>query len=124
MFGHKLHLQKGRSRWHLGDLSLEWWSMGSIIGAQLGEQYAVLAAALGAAPHQGLDVPPPDTLEGTLAALPESHYLFKSGSLATALSSMAPDLVLRTDTAPNNGYFPLDSHRLNEADGVVFLRDV
>ena len=124
MFGHNLHLQKGRSRWHLGDLSLEWWSMGSIIGAQLGDQYAVLAADLGAAPHQGLDAPAPDTLEGIIAALPASGYLFKSGSLATALSSVAPDLVPRTDTAPNNGYFPLDPHRLNEADGVIFLRDV
>ncbi len=122
MFGHNLHLQKGRSRWHLGDLSLEWWSVGSIIGAQLGDQYAVLAAALGAAPQQGLDAPAPDTLEGILAALPESRYLFNSGSLATALRST--DLVLRTDTAPNNGYFPLDPHQLSEADGVIFLRDV
>src|SRR5207249_12206282 len=97
MFGHNLHLQKGRSKWHLGDLSLEWWSVGSIIGAQLGDQYAVLSSALGAASHQGLDVPPPDTLEGTLAALPERHDLFKSTSLATALSSMARDLVLRPD---------------------------
>src|SRR5439155_11252611 len=96
MFGHNLSLQKGRSRLHLGDLSLEWWSVGSIIGAQHGDQYAVLAAALGAAPQQGLDAPAPDTLEGILAALPESRYLFNSGSLATALRST--DLVLRTDT--------------------------
>ncbi len=124
MFGHNLHLQQGRSKWHLGELSLEWWSVGSIIGAQLGDQYAVLTAALGAAPRQGLDAPAPDTLEGTLAALPESRYLFTSGSLATALRSMAPELVLRTDTAPNNGYFPLDPQRLNEADGVIFIKAV
>src|SRR5207302_9255294 len=71
MFGHNLHLQTGRSKWHLGDLSLEWWSVGSIIGAQLGDQYAVLSSALGAAPHQGLNAPAPDTLEGILCALPE-----------------------------------------------------
>ena len=124
MFGHNLHLQKGRSKWHLGDLSLEWWSVGSIIGAQLGDQYAVLCSALGAAPHQGLNAPAPDTLEGILSALPESRYLFKSGSLTTALSRMASNLVLRTDAAPNNGYFPLDPHQLNEADGVIFVRDV
>jgi len=124
MFGHNLHLQKGRSKWHLGDLSLEWWSVGSIIGAQSGDQYAVLCSALGAAPHQGLNAPAPDTLEGILSALPESRYLFKSGSLTTALSRMASNLVLRTDAAPNNGYFPLDPHQLNEADGVIFVRDV
>ena len=123
MFGHNLHLQKGRSRWHLGDLSLEWWSVGSIIGAQHGDEYAVLGAALGAAPRQGLNAPAPDTLEGTLSALPESRYLFKATSLITALS-VAPNLVLRTDTAPNNGYFPLDPRELNDADGVIFLRDV
>ena len=123
MFGHNLHLQKGRSRWHLGDLSLEWWSVGSIIGAQHGDEYAVLGAALGAAPRQGLNAPAPDTLEGTLSALPESRYLFKATSLITALS-VFPNLVLRTDTAPNNGYFPLDPRELNDADGVIFLRDV
>ena len=123
MFGHNLHLQQGRSKWHLGDLSLEWWSVGSIIGAQLGDQYAILAAALGAAPQQGLVAPAPDTLEGTLCALPESRYLFRSESLIGALGT-APTLVLRTDTAPNNGYFPLDPYRLNEAAGVIFLRDV
>ena len=124
MFGHNLHLQKGRSKWHLGDLSLEWWSVGSIIGAQLGDQYAVLSSALGAAPHQGLKAPAPDTLEGILSALPESRYLFKSESLTTALSRTAPNLVLRTDAAPNNGYFPLDPHQLKQADGVIFVRDV
>jgi erythromycin esterase-like protein len=124
MFGHNLHLQKGRSRWHLGDLSLEWWSAGAIIGAQLSDQYAVVASALGAAPDQGLNAPAADTLEGTLSALPESRYLFASGKLATALRRTAPNLVLRSDTAPNNGYFPLDARHLNEADGVIFLKVV
>ena len=123
MFGHNLHLQKGRSKWHLGELSLEWWSVGAIIGAQLGDQYAVLASALGAAPHQGLIAPAPDTLEGTLSALAESGYLFNSENLTTALSRTAPNLVLRTDTAPNNGYFPLDPRHLHETDGVVFIKD-
>jgi erythromycin esterase-like protein len=124
MFGHNLHLQKGRSRWHLGDLSLEWWSAGAIIGAQLSDQYAVVASALGAAPDQGINAPAADTLEGTLSALPESRYLFASGKLATALRRTAPNLVLRSDTAPNNGYFPLDARHLNEADGVIFLKVV
>ncbi|TME82860.1 MAG: erythromycin esterase family protein [Chloroflexi bacterium] len=124
MFGHNLHLQKGRSKWHLGDLSLEWWSVGSIIGAQLGDQYAVLGSALGTARHQGLNAPAPNTLEGTLSALPESRYLFESGQLTEALSRMARTFVLRTDAAPNNGYFPLDPNQLIEADGVIFLRDV
>jgi erythromycin esterase-like protein len=124
MFGHNLHLKKGRSMWHLGDLSLEWWSVGAIIAAQLGDQYAVLTSALGAAPHQGLNAPAPETLEGTLFALPESGYVFRSESLAAALSGTASNLVLRTDTAPNNGYFPLDARQLHEADGVIFVKDV
>ena len=122
MFGHNLHLQKGRSKWHLGELSLEWWSAGAIIGAQLGDQYAVAATALGVAPHQGLNAPAPDTLEGTLASLPERGYVFTSESLTAALRGIAPNLVLRTDTAPNNGYFPLDPRHVNEADGVIFLK--
>ena len=124
VFAHNLHLQKGRSKWHLGELALEWWSMGAMIGAQLGDQYAVLVSAVGAAPHQGLDAAAPDTLEGSLAALPESGYVFNSGSLTATLTGMATNLVLRTDTAPNNGYFALDPDHLHEADGVIFIRDV
>jgi len=40
--------------------------------------------------------------------------------------STAPKIVvheLRTDTAPNNGYFPLDPRHVNEADGVIFLKE-
>jgi erythromycin esterase-like protein len=123
MFGHNLHLQKGRSKWHLGELSLEWWSLGSIIGAQLGDHYAVLTTALGTAPNQGLKSPAPDTLEGILSALPESGYVFRSGGLSAALANVGPSLVLRTDTAPNNGYFPLDPRHVDEADGVIFLKE-
>ncbi len=123
VFAHNLHLQKGLSKWHLGELSLEWWSAGAIIGAQLGTQYAVLTSALGAAPHQGLRAPAAETLEGTLFALPERGYLFNSGSLTNALSGMGPKLVVRTDMAPNNGYFPLDPGHLNEMDGVIFLKE-
>jgi erythromycin esterase-like protein len=124
VFAHNLHLQKGLSKWHMGDLALEWWSAGAIIGAQLGEQYAVMVSDLGTAPQQGLNAAAPNTLEGTLSALPESGYVFRSGSLTTALRSTAPKLVLRTDSAPNNGYFPLDPDRLQETDGVIFIRSV
>ena len=122
VFAHNLHLQKGRSKWHMGELSLEWWSAGAIIGAQMGDEYAVLASALGAAPNQGLDAAAVDTLEGTLSALPESGYVFNSGRLTTTLRGLAP-IVLRTDSAPNNGYFPLDPDHLRETDGVIFVKE-
>jgi erythromycin esterase-like protein len=124
VFAHNLHLQKGRSRWYLGDLDLKWWSVGAILAAQLGNEYAVLATDAGTAPQQGLNAPAADTLEGTLSALPESRYVFNSRSLITTLRRAAPNLALRTDTAPVNGYFPLDPDHLDETDGVIFVREV
>jgi hypothetical protein len=50
-------------------LSLTAWA-GSIIAAQLGDQYAFIATGMASAPGKELDAPAPDTLEGLLAGLP------------------------------------------------------
>ena len=124
VFAHNRHLQKDPSTWQLGNLALEWWSAGAIVGAQIGNQYAFLASALGSAADQGLDAPAPDTLEGILSTIPESRCIFKSRSLVAALRGMGSMMALRTDTSINHGYFALDPDHLDETDGVVFIKDI
>ncbi|GAA3805707.1 erythromycin esterase family protein [Sphaerisporangium flaviroseum] len=131
VFAHNRHLQKDKSRWTLppgwGSLegrTLEWWSAGAIVSAQLGDQYAFVASALGAARGQGLNVPRADTLEGVLSTLPENRYVIDSARLATALDGMGTELALRTDDSVNYDYFALDPDHLKETDGVVFIRDI
>ncbi|MER5644307.1 erythromycin esterase family protein [Streptosporangium sp. NPDC002524] len=131
VYAHNRHLQRDESHWLLppgwGPLegrTLSWWSAGAVVAARLGDEYAFVASALGAAPHQGLDAPRPDTLEGILSTLPGNRYVVGSTSLAEALGATGTEPVPRTDTSADYGYFPLDPGRLRETDGLLFVKHI
>ncbi|MDD7918248.1 erythromycin esterase family protein [Actinomycetospora callitridis] len=115
VFAHNAHLQREKSSMRMGDLSVAWWSAGALVSARLGADYAFLATALGTIRHQGVDDPPPDTLEGLLSALPESRVLVDPRQLP---GGAVPRV------SPWFGYAPLDPAHLRSIDGVVFVRDV
>lgn len=116
---HNSHLQRDRSSMRLGDLPLQWWSAGALVGVRLGEGYAVLATALGTMHKQGVDAPPPDTLEGLLYTLPQPHSLFDGHRLAATLA----DAQLAPRVSPWYGYAPLDPAHLANYEGIVFVKD-
>jgi hypothetical protein len=99
----------------LGDLPLQWWSAGAIVSARLGEGYAFLATALGTIRDRGVDVPPPNTIEGLLYALPGERCLVDASRLATVTAAAR--------VSPWFGYSPLDPARVAGTDGIVFVRD-
>ncbi|MBG0816479.1 erythromycin esterase family protein [Planomonospora sp. ID82291] len=115
VFSHNLHLQRNRSSMSLGDQPLEWWSAGAITAAHLGDRYAFLASALGTVAGR---VPPPDTVEGVLSALPWDRCLVDARSLAEAVATSAPRV------SHDFAYFPLDPAHLGLIDGLVFLKRV
>lgn len=117
---HNAHLQRDMSTMRMGGSRLEWWSAGAIVSARLGEEYAFLAMGIGTMRHQGVDTPPPDTLEGLLYALPEASRVVDPARLATALAAPLP----APRVSPYFGYFPLDPSHLAAMDGLVFLKDV
>ena len=116
---HNAHLQRPKSSMRMGDLRPEWWSAGAIVGARLGEAYAFVPTALGTIVHQGVDAPPPDTLEGILHAIPGDRALVDPRRLGP--------LVDRQVTAPRVsawfGYAPLDPDHLPTWDGILYVRD-
>ncbi|WP_042429757.1 erythromycin esterase family protein [Streptacidiphilus anmyonensis] len=117
---HNAHLQRDRSSMRMWDHPLlEWWSAGALVGAHLGERYAFLATALGTIAHEGVDAPPPDTLEGLLYALPQEHVLVDARRLAAALA----DVPVAPRVSPTYRYAPLDPGHLARVDGLVFVRD-
>ncbi|MGW6095713.1 erythromycin esterase family protein [Streptomyces sp. NPDC055157] len=117
---HNSHLQREKSTMRMGGMPLEWWSAGALVSAQLGEGYAFVATALGTIRHQGVDTPPPDTLEGLLYALPEDRCVIDAPRLATALGDTRP----APRVSPWFGYSPLDPAHLADSDGIVFVKDV
>jgi hypothetical protein len=98
-------------------------SAGAIVNAQLGDQYVMVASALGAAQHQGLGVPPLDTIEGILSALPQNRYVIHE-TRCCRFGHHGAKLSRRTDNSSNYGYFPLDPEHLDAADGVIFNKDI
>ncbi|MGW0535330.1 erythromycin esterase family protein [Streptomyces sp. NPDC003032] len=117
---HNSHLQRAKCTMRMGGMPLEWWGAGALVSARLGEEYAFVATALGTIRHQGVDAPPPDTVEGLLYALPEDRYVIDAPRLATALGDTRP----APRVSPWFGYAPLDPAHLADSDGIVFLKDV
>ncbi|WP_405861777.1 erythromycin esterase family protein [Streptomyces sp. NBC_00090] len=117
---HNSHLQREKSTMRMGGMQLEWWSAGALVSAELGEEYAFVATILGTIRHQGVDTPPPDTVEGLLYALPETRCVVDARRLATALADTRP----APRVSPWFGYAPLDPAHLADSDGIVFVKDV
>ncbi|WP_269855933.1 erythromycin esterase family protein [Streptomyces sp. RPT161] len=117
---HNSHLQREKSTMQLWEGQVDWWSAGALVSARLGEEYAFVATALGTIRHQGVDTPPPDTVEGLLYALPEDRCVIDASRLATALDDMRP----APRRSPWFGYAPLDPAHLADSDGIVFVKDV
>ncbi|MFH8369483.1 erythromycin esterase family protein [Streptomyces sp. NPDC018031] len=117
---HNSHLQREKSTMRMGGQRLAWWSAGALVNARLGADYAFVATALGTIRHQGVDTPPPDTVEGLLYALPEDRCLVDAPRLATALGGAPP----APRVSPYFGYAPLDPAHLAACDGIVFVKDL
>ncbi|MBO8184092.1 erythromycin esterase family protein [Streptomyces spirodelae] len=117
---HNAHLQRDKSSMRLGELPLEWWSAGALLSAQLGEEYAVVATALGTLRHQGVDAPPPDTVEGLLYALPEDRCVVDTARLTAGFTGTPPT----RRVSPYYGYAALDPAHLDGYDGLVFVKDI
>ncbi|BBJ47101.1 erythromycin esterase [Streptomyces antimycoticus] len=117
---HNGHLQRAKSTMRMGGMPLAWWSAGALVSAQLGAAYAFVATSLGTIRHQGVDTPPPDTVEGLLYALPEDRCVIDAPRLATALGERLP----AHRVSPWFGYSPLDPAHLADIDGIVFVKDV
>ncbi|MGW0549049.1 erythromycin esterase family protein [Streptomyces altiplanensis] len=117
---HNSHLQREKSTMQMWQGPVEWWSAGALVSARLGEGYAFVATALGTIRHQGVDTPPPDTVEGLLYALPEDRCVIDARRLATALGDSRP----APRVSPWFGYSPFDPAHLADSDGIVFVKDV
>ncbi|WP_367123523.1 erythromycin esterase family protein [Streptomyces phytohabitans] len=117
---HNSHLQRGRSSMRMWQGRVEWWGAGALTAVRLGGRYAFVATAVGTLRHQGVDVPPPESVEGLLYGLPEDRQLVDPVALAAALGGTPP----APRESPWFGYAPFDPALLAGTDGLVYVRDV
>ncbi|MEV6397389.1 erythromycin esterase family protein [Streptomyces sp. NPDC051907] len=117
-YGHNEHMRRGELRMQVGDMDLRWTPAGAHLARTHGPHYAVIATAIGSAPHLGIDEPTANTVEGLLAATTSAPRLVSAAELVKLVAGAA-DLTRRT--SENRGYFPLDPHALDAVDAVLFL---
>lgn len=116
---HNAHFQREKSSMRMWQGTVEWWSAGALVSTRLDGEYAFVATALGTIRHRGVDAPPPNSLEGLLYALPEGRCVVDARRLATALGDTRPE----PRVSPWFGYAPFDPARLDDSDGIVFVKD-
>lgn len=113
VFSHNSHLQRRTSTWRSPYANLEWVSAGAIVASLLGDRYAFIAGSLGHSEAIGLGEPAEDTYEGLL------QRDTKTWALTTVPDPSSGRK--RTDTRPEQGYFPLDENLLGGTDAVLHI---
>lgn len=113
VFAHNLHLQRTPSHWSLGALDTTWFGAGAILASLRGDHYTVIAGSLGRSQALGLQAPAPHTYESYL-----QHHTTTWGLTPT---TTLPPAHPRTDTTPQQGYFPLDQPTLDTADALLHI---
>ncbi|WP_405063431.1 erythromycin esterase family protein [Kribbella sp. NBC_01505] len=113
VFAQNAHLQREESSMNMAGALHHWWSAGALVNAQLGEQYAFLATAIGTMHHHEVGTPPEDTIEGVLYA--QDQQLIDPRTLTGPL---------KPRVSPWFGYAALHPDHLPSLDGIVFVKDV
>lgn len=99
VFAHNSHLQRSGS------------GAGAIVASLLGDRYAFVAGSLGHSEALGLGEPAADTYEG----------LLQQDTKTWQLTADVRRGRKRTDTRPEQGYFPLDQAMLDGADAILHV---
>jgi hypothetical protein len=114
VFAHNSHLQRSSSAWRDDHIDFGWFGAGAVLGPLMGQRYTVIAGSLGRSEALGLGEPPSGTYEAALQERVTTWDLLPVAEVG------AGDV--RTDTAPRQGYFPLDKTILDGVDAVLHLR--
>ncbi|MFJ2190482.1 erythromycin esterase family protein [Kitasatospora sp. NPDC087861] len=114
VFAHNVHLQRNPSAIRVADMDLTWNGAGAILHS-LDEPYTFVPGSLGRSEAIGLQAPEPDTYEGALQRRAATWGLVEPGAVAGGRT--------RTDTTPEQGYFPLDRAVLDGADAILHIGD-
>ncbi|WP_435207188.1 DUF6194 family protein [Micromonospora sp. bgisy143] len=110
VFAHNTHLQRHPSTMTVGAATVSWAGAGAIVGALLGERYAVVVGSLGVSPALGIDAPAASTFEGRLQQRGDLPGYVRAG-----------DVVPAERRSHDYRYVPLDQASIDNADAVLHI---
>ncbi|MFI5934433.1 erythromycin esterase family protein [Actinoplanes sp. NPDC051494] len=113
VFAHNLHLQRNPSGWSNAGQDVVFAGAGAILSSMQDDGYVFIAGSLGRGDTIGLPDPHPGTYEGRLQRRTTGWGL-------TPAPEVEPGDT-RTDTRPEQGYFPLDRATVEGADAVLHI---
>ncbi|MEV0649364.1 erythromycin esterase family protein [Phytomonospora sp. NPDC050363] len=113
VYAHNRHLQKNFAQMTMGPYNVTWPPAGALIAPILGDRYAFIAGSLGSSSAIELGEPPAGTYEAALQRPDGKWSLTTVPELGSAQT--------RTDTNPMQGYFPLDTETLDQADALLHV---
>lgn len=116
-FAHNSHLQRGKAAlpW------AAWWPAGAHLHHLLGPAYAVIGAALGVSPDNGIGAPEAGTLEARLLATPgPARFIATHRGQGLAAAELAA-LPTRSGSTANASYIPLAPRSLDDFDWLAVL---
>ena len=117
VFAHNTHLRSTSASMSLGPMTIHWHPAGAHLADRLGEDYRVIACALGEAAGHDIPAPPPDTIEGVLHHdLPPGNHLLSAPELQELRQALAARV------SPTFRYAPVDDMLLGEVDEILFVR--
>jgi erythromycin esterase-like protein len=110
VFANNRHLQRHPSTMTMAGMETTWISAGAIVGALLGDRYAVIAGSFGASPALGIEAPAPATYEGKLQQQTDLPRYVRASEVEQA--------EVRTH---DYRYFPLDQDTIELVDVVLHI---
>jgi erythromycin esterase len=120
-FAHNSHLKRGQAEWQLGPHALVWWPAGAHLSAAMGSRYAVIGSAVGISEGNGIGQPEPATLEARLTAAPGPARFIPTYHGKHLPPAAIADLLPRSASTKNSGYFPLTSQSFTDFDAWAVL---
>lgn len=120
-FAHNSHVRHGRAEWQLGPHLHTWWAAGSHAREILGTRYAVIGAGLGVSEANEIGQPEPGTLEALLTRSPGQALFIPTHSGHGLPATEIAALPIRSGSALNGSYMPLNAACFGEFDWLVVL---
>ena len=122
VFAGNRHLQYGKIEWQLGPYLNRWWPAGAQLRAILGSRYAVIGTGVGISEENGIGQPEVGTLEALLTNHAEASVLIPTYQGQRLVPSEIASLPIRSGSARNSTYMPLDAASFTDFDGLLVLR--
>jgi erythromycin esterase-like protein len=120
-FAHNGHLKRGKMEWQWGPDRIVWWPAGAQLAATIGDEYAVIGAALGSSQDNGVPPPGAGSIEDHLTKAAGPARFLTTHRRRAVSPEVLGALPARAGPWKNLSYFPFTAASVSDFDAWVAL---